>query len=76
MEGIAKLFAVVALVLGFLALITGAGFLFAYPTMWLVNYLFTASVLTAVFGVSALTVWKAWALNILAGLLLKSTSSK
>ena len=55
-------------------LILGLAFLFAYPTMWLVNYLFTPTVLTAVFGVSKFGVYQAMALNTLAGLLVKSGS--
>lgn len=65
-----------AMILGFLVLITFVGFLFAYPTMWLVNYLFTAQILTLVFGVAKLSVWQAWALNFVSGILFKSTSTK
>jgi hypothetical protein len=61
--------------LGFLVLLVGFGFLFAYPTMWLVNYLFTNSLLLSVFGIAKLTVFKAWALNILCGSLVRSRSA-
>lgn len=57
------------MLLGLLVLITGIGLLFAFPTMWLVNYLFAATLLTKVFGVSAFSIWKAWALNFLVGML-------
>ena len=58
------------------ALLAGIAFAFAYPTLWCVNYLFTASVLMAAFGVPALTFWKALWLNVLCGLLFKGSSSK
>jgi uncharacterized membrane protein (DUF485 family) len=43
----------------------------AYPTMWLVNCLFTASTLAAVFGVAKLTFWHALALDFLCSILFK-----
>lgn len=70
-----KFVAVVLLAIVAIALITGVGFLLAFPTMWLVNYLFAASFLQFMFGISSLTVMKAWALNVVAGLLFKTTSS-
>ena len=53
----------------------GICFLAAYPTLWLVNYLITPTVLTAVFGIPALTFWKAFWLNFLCSALFKSTST-
>jgi len=47
----------------------------AYPTMWLVNYTFSPTALMAVFGMSALNFWHALWLNVLCGLLFKSTST-
>ena len=70
-----EVFAVIGVLFVALGLIFGLGFVFAYPTMWLVNYLFTPTFLTFVFGTATLNVWHAWALNILAGLLFKSTST-
>jgi hypothetical protein len=49
--------------------------LMGYPTMWLMNYLFAPTALQAVFGIAQMTFWKAFWLNILAGILIKSTSA-
>jgi len=66
-------FKVVALVLGiavlFCGLVFGLGLLFAFPTKWLINYIFTKYVLLKVFGVEQISVWRAFAINIFAGLL-------
>lgn len=45
----------------------------AYPTKWLVNYLFTPAVLVALFG-GPLTFWKALVLNYVAASLFKGTT--
>ena len=66
-----KLLGIGVLVVG---LIVGLSLLLAFPTMWLVNYLIAPSALTAVFGISALTFWKAFWLNFLAGILFKSSN--
>lgn len=69
-----EILAFMIVVIGGVAAFTILGFLFAFPTMWLVNYLFSASFLQYVFGISSLSVMKAWALNVVAGLLFKSKS--
>ena len=66
--------AIVGMVVLTVLLITGLGFLFAFPTKWLINILFTPAVLTSV-GVAKISVWQAWGVNILAGLLFKNTST-
>jgi hypothetical protein len=48
-----------------LAAALGLAMLMAYPTMWLMNYLFTAQVLTFLFGAAKITFWKAFAFNTL-----------
>jgi len=51
----------------------------AYPTKWLVNYVFTDSIRVSLFGVAQIGFWRALALNFLCGILFKgstSTSSK
>jgi len=68
--------------LGVIVMLVIFGFLFAYPTMWIVNWLFASTFLKFVFGTSTLTIWQAWALtefylaHILSGFLFKSTSTK
>jgi hypothetical protein len=57
------------------ALIAGLSVLFAFPTMWMVNYLFAPSALIAVFGHAHLTFWNALWLNVLCGLLFKGSST-
>ena len=75
MDGAAKVIAVVVGALLMVAFVLGLSFLFAYPTMWLVNYLFAPTFMTFVFGAAKLTVVKAWALNVVAGTLVKSSST-
>jgi hypothetical protein len=72
METIAKV--VGAIVLVILA-IAGLGLLFALPTKWLVNYIFSDGFRLAAFGVLKISVWRAWALNFLIVGLFKSTGS-
>jgi len=61
--------------LGIVALIVVIAVVIALPVMLIVNYLFAPAVLTAVFGVSQLTFWKAFWLAILTGLLFKSSNT-
>lgn len=72
METVIK--AVGAIVIFFI-LIVALAFLFAYPTLWAVNYLFAPSAIAAVFGVPQLTFWKALVLNYVAGALIKGTTN-
>lgn len=65
---------VVVLVVIGLAALVGLAILFAYPTMWVVNYLFTAQLLTYVFGVAKISLWQALVLNIFFGFI-KGTST-
>jgi hypothetical protein len=53
----------------------GFSFLLAYPTMWMVNYLFTPATLLSLFGFAQLTFWKAFWLNFLCSQLFKGSSS-
>ncbi len=56
------------LVFGLFALAT------AWPTKWMVNYVFSPSALMAVFGVSQLTFWKAFWLGWLCAGLIRNSS--
>lgn len=47
----------------------------AFPTMWIMNYLFTDSALVAVFGAPDIGFWKALWLNFFFGIAFKSSSS-
>lgn len=58
-----------------LALALGFAMLLAYPTMWIVNYLFTAQLLTFVFGAAKISFWQAFVLNLFFSFAFKSTSS-
>jgi hypothetical protein len=60
----------------FLVILTVVALLIALPTLLIVNYLFTSAVLLAVFGIPALTFWKAFWLTVLSGILFKSTGGK
>jgi hypothetical protein len=57
------------LVVGFVVTIIGLSALLALPVMWLWNY-----VMPDVFGLTTITFLQAWALNILSGMLLKSSN--
>lgn len=62
-------------VVGIVGLVIGFSLLLAYPTMWVVNYLFAATTLKAIFGISQLTFWKAFWLNFICGTLFKRSST-
>jgi hypothetical protein len=64
-NGMAAVVAVIGVVIVVAALI-------GYPVKWMMNYLFTPTVLRATFGVSQMTFWRAFWLNILAGFLFSS----
>jgi hypothetical protein len=49
--------------------------LFAYPTMWAINYLFTPSLLLSVFGTPEIGLLQAAVLNFFFGLLGRGTSA-
>jgi hypothetical protein len=59
-----------SLAVGFLLLVLGLGFLLAFPTKWCWNYL-----MPDLFSLKTINVWQAWVMNILAGILFKSSSS-
>lgn len=67
---------IVALILGVIALVLGLGLLFALPTMWIVNGLFSDKLLTSVFGSPSISIWQAWGLNIITSILFKSVNTK
>ena len=70
-----KVLLVVGAVVFVLALVTGLALLFAFPTMWLWNYLFASQVTMTLFGTAKLAFWKAFWLNFLAGVLFKGSSA-
>lgn len=72
METLAKVVGAVGLGLALLFVI---GALCAFPLMWLTNYLFTPTLLLAVFGIAKLTFWKAFWLLFFAGFIFKSTTT-
>jgi hypothetical protein len=59
--------AAIVLTVGIVALIFGLALLFAFPTMWAVNYLFSTSLLLTIFGVAKLNFWRALVLNFVVG---------
>ncbi len=72
METGIKAVGTIVLVLGLIMLVA---ILAAFPVLLIVNYLFTPSVLLGLFGIPALTFWKAFWLNVLCGFLFKSTAT-
>lgn len=65
---------IVGTLMSFLLLIFVVASLMALPTMWLINYLFSASALMAVFGTECISFWQAVCLNFLCALLFQSPS--
>ena len=61
-------------VLGGITLLFVLALLFAFPTMWVVNYLFSAQLLIFVFGVEKIGFWTALVLNIFFNIAFKSYS--
>ena len=58
----------------FIALvIAGLAMLGAYPTKWIMNYLFNPTLLSHIFTVSRFDFWHAFCLNYIAGALIKSS---
>lgn len=70
-----KAFAYVVGFLGVLAVLAGIVLLLTFPLMWAINYVFTASVLLALFGVSQITFWKTFVLSFATGVLFKGSYS-
>lgn len=58
-------------ILGIIAVAAILAIIFAFPTMWLWNWL-----MPAIFGLTKITFWQALGINILSEILFKSTSSK
>jgi hypothetical protein len=71
-----KILAGFAMFIGVIGLIIGLALLLAFPTMWIVNYLFAPSALMAVFGVAKFGLIRALIFNIFTGLVFKSYSNK
>lgn len=70
-----RFFMVVGVICMVLVFVVGIALVMAFPTMWIINYLCAPSFLEMVFGVSSLTFWKAFWLNVIAGILFKSSPS-
>jgi len=70
METLVKFVGAAVIALGLIAIVAA---IMAIPTMFLVNYLFSDTTLNTVFGVPFFDFWKALWLNILCGLLFKTS---
>lgn len=68
-------FKIIFTVIGGMAIAFICAVLMGYPTMWLVNYVLTPSVILSLFGTTQITFWKAFALNVLCSVLFQSSSS-
>ena len=67
-----KFLKVIGVVMLVLFAIVGLSFLMAFPTKWLINYIFTDGVRLSLFGVAKIGFWRALAINVLMGGLFKS----
>jgi hypothetical protein len=65
METLLKAVGAIVVFIGLVALLA---VLTAYPTKWVVNYLFTPGILTVLFGTAKIGFWQALALNFITGL--------
>ena len=72
MENFIKIVGTVVIVL---VTIAGVAVLGAYPTKWIMNYLFAPALLQSIFGVTKLTLLRAFCLNFIASTLIKGTTS-
>jgi len=63
-----KFIETVVLSVGVVVLLIATSFFLCFPTMWSWNY-----VMPYLFGMKEITVWHAFSLNVLAGMLIKST---
>lgn len=71
-ESLAKIIGSAVLVL---IVLLGVAALGAYPTKWIMNYLFAPTLLQSVFGVTKFTLLRAFCLNSIASTLIKGTTS-
>ena len=70
-----KIFTIIGALVVVFAVVAVGSIIGAYPTKWIVNYLFTPQVLMSLFGVSQLTFWKALWLNFICSALFKASST-
>ena len=75
MKIIVEVVGVVGSVVLALVLVVVLAFLFAYPAMWLVNYLFAPTILIVVLGTPVIGFWKAFWLNVFFGIVFKLSFS-
>jgi hypothetical protein len=61
---------IIATILGTIGLIIGLGLLFAFPVMWLWNWL-----CPMLFDLPSVNLWQAWGLSTLCGFLFRSTNT-
>ena len=78
METLGKIIVYTGVLIVALLAIVAIAFVFAYPTMWAVNYLFAPSFLTFVFGTAKIGLVKSVILNFVSGWLIRgiNTSTK
>ncbi len=69
-----KFLQAVGLVFFGLAIFFALAMLFAFPTKWLVNYIYSDDFRVALFGVSKIGFWRALAINYFVMSLFKGTS--
>jgi len=62
--------AALLVVFGAVVLVFVVGIIFAFPTMWLWNWL-----MPEIFNLTEITIWQAFGLNLLSGILLKSSTA-
>jgi len=61
---------ILLIIIGAIGLVFVLALLFTFPTLWLWNWL-----MPVIFGVTKITFWQAFGLNLLAGILFKSSST-
>lgn len=71
-----KVFIIVGKTVLGIALLFFFGAVFAYPTKWLVNYVFAPGAIQSVLGTPQIGFWKAWGLSAICSSLFKGINTK
>ncbi len=69
-HGLDVFFTAIVVFVGVICALLVVAVFIGYPVKWMMNYLFTPSVLSATFGVPRMTFWRAFWLFILLGFVL------
>ncbi|MDI6734522.1 MAG: hypothetical protein QMD50_03505 [Patescibacteria group bacterium] len=69
-----EFFEVIGTIVVVLFIVAVFAIILAFPTMWIVNYVFLETALMAIFGTTSIGFWKALCLNLFFGIAFKSST--